>query len=164
MHFFANRAGSEAGHVFSLVAPEAEEGADTVGGVVHGREAGPVSGPAVHVLLVRGFQELKFTEFALIVELLHKEEFTGVDDSFHHHIFQTGRCTEIDDGFAVLDRGGHGDGASDVFASLQSRDCLLGVVRDGGVDMNCINLGIGEEFLVACVALFDAIFVSNLIE
>jgi hypothetical protein len=38
------------------------------------------------------------------------------------------------------------------------------VVRDGGVDMNCINLGIGEEFLVACVALFDAIFVSNLIE
>lgn len=164
VHFFADRAGSEAGNVFGLMTSKAEEGADAVGRVVHGGKAGPVSGPAFHVLLVGGLEELELAELALVVEFLHEEEFAGVDDGFHHHVAQSGRGAEIDDGLAVLDRGGHGNSAGDVFARFQSGNCLLGVVRDGGVEVDGIDLGISEEFVVTRVAFCDAKFVADLVE
>lgn len=118
VHFFADGAGGEAGNVFRFMAAEPEEGADAVGGVVHGGEAGPVAGPAFHVLLVGGFEKLEFAEFAGVVEFLHEEELAGVDDGLHHHVFEAGGGAEFDDRFAVLDRGRHGDGAGDVLSSL----------------------------------------------
>ena len=118
VHFFADGAGRKTGDVFSLVAAEAEDGADAVGGVVHGREAGPISGPAFHILLVGGFEELEFTEFAFVVELLHEEKLAGVDDGLHHHVFESGGLGNFDDPAAVIDRCRHGDGAGDVFSGF----------------------------------------------
>ena len=116
VHFFADAAGRKAGDVFGLVAGEAEDGADAVGGVVHGREAGPISGPAFHILLVGGFEKLEFAEFAFVVEFLHEEELAGVDDGLHHHVFESGGLANFDDPAAVIDRGRHRDGAGDVFS------------------------------------------------
>ena len=131
VHFFADRSRAEAGDILGLMASDTEKWADAVRGVVHGRESGPVAGPTVHVLLVGGFEELEFAEFAVIVELFHKEELASVNDSFHHHVLEAGGGAELDDCFTVLDGGRHGDGAGDVLASLEGGDGLLGVIGNG---------------------------------
>ena len=131
VHFFADRSRAEAGDILGLMASDTEKWADAVRGVVHGRESGPVAGPTVHVLLVGGFEELEFAEFAVIVELFHKEELASVNDSFHHHVLEAGGGAEFDDCFTVLDGGRHGDGAGDVLASLEGGDGLLGVIGNG---------------------------------
>ena len=41
---------------------------------------------------------------------------------------------------------------------------MSGVVGDGGIDVDGIDLGIGEEIGVVRVALFDAVFIANLVE
>ena len=45
----------------------AGDGADAVRGIPHRRQAGPVVGPAVHVLLVARLQELELAQFAFVV-------------------------------------------------------------------------------------------------
>ena len=115
VHFFADGAGRKAGDVFGLVAAEAEDGADAVGGVVHRWEARPISWPAFHILLVGGFEELEFAEFAFVIEFLHEEELASVDDGLHHHVFESGGLGNFNDSAAVIDRGRHRDGAGDVF-------------------------------------------------
>ena len=146
------------------MAAQAEKGADAVSGVVHGRKSGPVAGPTVHVLLMGGFEELELAEFAIIVKLFHEEELAGVDDGFHHHVFQARGGAEIDDCFTVLDGGRHGDGAGDVLASLEGGDGLLGVIGNGGVDVDGVDRGISEDVFEIGVALFDAIFIADLVE
>ena len=39
-----------------------------------------------------------------------------------------------------------------------------GVIGDGGIDVDGIDLGISEEIGVVCVALFNAVFVADLVE
>ena len=39
-----------------------------------------------------------------------------------------------------------------------------GVIGDGGIDMDGIDLGIGEKIGVVRVALFNAVFVADLVE
>ncbi len=107
---------------------------------------------------------MEFAQLAFVVELLHVEEFARVDDRFHHHVFQAGRLREFDDLFAVLDRRRHGHGAGDVFASLQRRDGLFGVIGDRCIDVDRINFRILEELVVALVTLLDAVLVTDLIE
>ncbi len=119
VQFFTDGAGGETGDVFRFVASEAEGGADAVGGVMHGGHAFPVVGPAVHVLLVGGFDELQFAEFAFVVQVFHVEEFARVNDGFHHHVFEAAFFGQFDDFFAVFLAGGHGNGAGDVFAGFQ---------------------------------------------
>ena len=87
-HVLGDAAGAEARDVFRVGTGEGEHRSHAVRRVVHRREAGPVAGPSFHVLLVRGLEELQAAEVAVIVELLHEEEFTGVDDRLHHHIAQ----------------------------------------------------------------------------
>ena len=118
VHLLADRAGGEAGNVFGFVPTKTKKWSDAMSGVVHGGQAGPVSGPAVHVLLMGGLEELEFPEFPFVIELLHEEEFPGVNHRFHHHVFEPGGLGEFDDRFAILDRGGHGNGARDVLAGL----------------------------------------------
>src|SRR5581483_2811048 len=59
---------------------------DAVGGVVHRRQAGPVVGPAVHVLLMAAAQELNAAQFALVVQVLGEKVLAGIDDGLHHHV------------------------------------------------------------------------------
>jgi hypothetical protein len=94
--------------------------ADAVGGVPHRGQAGPVIGPAVHVLLVARLEELELAEGALVVEFLHVQELPGVHHGLHHHVLQPGLLLEFDDLLAVGEIGrGHGHGAGDVLAGLQ---------------------------------------------
>ncbi len=51
-HVLGDAAGAEARDVFGVGAGEGEHRAHAMRGVVHGRQAGPVTGPAFHVLLV----------------------------------------------------------------------------------------------------------------
>ena len=118
VHFFADAAGCKAGDVLGLIAGEAENRADAVGGVVHGREARPISGPAFHILLVGSFEELEFAEFAFVVEFLHEEKLAGVDDGLHHHVFESGGLGNFNDSATVIDRGRHRDSAGDVFSGF----------------------------------------------
>ena len=67
-----------------------QAGADAVRGVVHRRQPFPVAGPAAHLLLMAGLQELHPAQLALVVQLLDEQKFAGVDDRFHHHVFQAG--------------------------------------------------------------------------
>ena len=63
----ANASRAVADHTLSMLAQESQAWADAVGGVVHGRQAGPVIGPAVHVLLMAAAQELNPAQLALVV-------------------------------------------------------------------------------------------------
>ena len=164
VHFLADGAGGKAGNIFGFMSAEAKKWSDAVGGVVHGREAGPVSGPAVHVLLVGSFEKLEFAEFTFVVEFLHEEEFPGVNHGFHHHVFETGGLGEFDNCLTIFDRGRHGDGAGYVFSGLQGCDGLFSMIGDGRIDVNGIDVRIGEEVVVALVALLDPEFVAHFIE
>ena len=164
VHLLADGAGGEAGNVFGFVPTKTKKWSDAMSGVVHGGEAGPVSGPSVHVLLMGGLEELEFPEFPFVIELLHEEEFTGVNHRFHHHVFEAGRLGQLYDGFTILDGGCHGDGAGNVFTRFEGRNRLLGVIWDGRVDMDCVDVRISEEVLVALVAFFDAVFIPDFIQ
>ncbi len=135
-----------------------------MGGVVHRGQAGPVAGPAVHVLLVAGLQELDFAEFAATIELLHEEKLPRVNHRFHHHVFQAGLARELHDLLAVLDGGGHRHGAGDVFAGAQGLDGLRGVIGDGRVDVHGLDLRIGEQLVVVLITFFDSEVVGDFVE
>ena len=139
--FLADRAGAEAGDVFGRGVRQREHRADAVRGVPHRRQARPVVGPAVHVLLVAGLEELDLAELALVVELLDVEELAGVDDGLHHHVLQAGlACTRstIFLQSAMLVAIGHG--AGDVLAGLEGRDGHPGVIGDRRVDVHGVHV------------------------
>jgi hypothetical protein len=164
VHFLADRAAGETAYVLGLIAGESEDGADAVGGIVHRGKARPVARPAVHVLLVTCFEKLQLAEFALVVELLHEKKFTGVDDRFHHHVVQAGFLTKLYDGLAILDGGCHRHCAGNVFACAQCREGVLGVIWNRRVDVDCVNVRIGEDVGILLIALFDTELVADLFE
>ncbi len=153
-----------ANNALRQLAQQGQAGADAVGGVVHGRQAGPVIGPAVHVLLMAAAQELDASQFALVVEFLHKQVFPAVNDGLHHHVDLAGGPLRLDQLFALLDGGGHGHGAGDVFAGLERRQALGGVVGDGRVDVHGVDRGVLEHVFVAGVASLDAETVAALVQ
>ena len=113
-----------------------------MGGVPHGGQAGPVVGPAVHVLLVAAAQELEPAELTLVVQLLDEQVFAAVDDGLHHHVDLAALALGRDDLAALVDRGSHGHGAGHVLAGLQGRDGHPGVVGDRRVDVNRVDVGV----------------------
>ena len=133
-------------------------------GVVHRRQARPVVGPAVHVLLVRAAQELDPSQLALVVQFLDEEVLAAVDDGFHHHEDLAARPLGLDEPLAVFDAGGHRHGAGDVLAGLEGGEALGGVVGDRRVDVNGVDVGVGEELVVVGVADFDAETVAALLQ
>lgn len=135
-----------------------------MGGVVHGDHFFPVVWPAVHVLGVGSGEVLDFPEFAFFVEILEEEEFAGVDDGFGHHVFEAGFGDEFADLIAFLDGGGHGDGTHDVLAGLQGLHGHPGVVGDGTVDVDEVDVGVAEDVFVGGIAFGDAELVSRLVE
>ena len=109
-------------------------------------------------------EELELAEFALVVEFLHEQEFAGIDHGFHHHVFQSGGLREVDDLLALLHAGRHRHGAGDVLARLQRLDRLPAVIGDRRVDVDGVDLRIGEQVVVGGVAFFDAELVADFVE
>jgi len=128
---FADGAGAEAGDVFGDGPGQREHGYDTMRRIPHWGQAGPIIGPAVHVLLMTRLEKLNFAELALFVEVLDVKKLAGIDDGFHHHVLLPRLLHEIHDLLAVLDAGRHGYGASDVFAGFERGDGLPGVIGNG---------------------------------
>src|SRR5690606_40630035 len=67
VQLLAYRARTEARHIFGLGSGQSQYGTHAMGGVVHGRQSGPIVRPAVHVLLMAGFKELDFPQFTFFV-------------------------------------------------------------------------------------------------
>jgi hypothetical protein len=143
--FVADGARAEAAHVFGVEAEQAGDGTHAVRGVPHGRQAGPVVGPAIHVLLMRRLEELHLAQHSLFVEFADVEELPGVHDRLHHHVLQPGLLHQLHDLLAVLDAGRHGHRTGDVLARLERGDGHPAVVGDGRVDVDGINVGILED-------------------
>ena len=163
-HVLGDAAGAEARDVLGVGAGEGEHRADAVRGVVHGREAGPVAGPAFHVLLVRGLQELQAAERAVVIELLHVEELAGIDHRLHHHIAQARGLHQLHDLLAFGDRGRHRDRAGHVLAGLEGGDGLAAVVGDRGVDVDGVDFRVLEQRVEVRVALRDLVAVADRLE
>ena len=70
----------------------------------------------------------------------------------------------LDDRPALVDRGGHRHGAGHVLAGLEPGQALAGVVGDGRVDVDGVDLGIGQHVVELRVALGDAERVAQLVE
>ena len=116
----ADPARAVADDALGVLAQEGQAGADAVGGVLHRRQARPVVGPAVHVLLVAAAQELEPAQLALVVQLLDEEVLAAVDDRLHHHVDLAAGALGLDDLAALVDGRGHRHGAGDVLAGLQA--------------------------------------------
>ena len=160
-HVLGDAAGAEARDIFRVGAGEGEHRADAVRGVVHRREAGPVAGPAFHILLVRGLEELQAAELAVVVELLHVEELAGVDHRLHHHVAQARGLHQLHDLFAFGDRGRHRDRAGHVLAGLEGGDGLATVVGDRRVDVDRVDFRVLEQRVEVRVALRDLVAVAD---
>jgi len=126
----ADGAGAEATHVFRGRADEAGDG-PTQWVAYTWREAGPVVRPAIHVLLMRGLDELQLAEFTGVEQLLHVEILAGVDHGLGHHVLKAGLLHEIDDLLALGEIGRHGHRAAHMLASLERGDGLPAVIGDG---------------------------------
>ena len=86
IELLADPARPVADDALGMLAQDRQAGADAVGGVPHRRQARPVIGPAVHVLLVAAAQELEPAQLALVVQLLDEQVLAAVDDRLHHHV------------------------------------------------------------------------------
>ena len=86
IELFADPARAVADDALGMLAQDRQAGADAVRGVPHRRQARPVIGPAVHVLLVAPAQELEPAQLALVVQLLDEQVLAAVDDRLHHHV------------------------------------------------------------------------------
>ena len=128
---------------------------------MHGDHLLPVTWPAVHVLRMTRCEVLQLAEFALVVELLDEQKFAAVNDRLGHHVLEAGFV----DGFAKLlalgDRRCHRHGAHDVLAGAQGFDGLRCVIGNRRVDVNGINLRIGQQFFVIRVAFRDTELVGH---
>ena len=166
---FADATGAEADDLIGqggLVgfAEDGQAGADAVGGVPHGGQAGPVVGPAVHVLLVGASEELDAAEFAFFIEFAGEQVFAAVDDGFHHHVDLAAGALGFDDRPAFVDGGAHRHGAGDVFAGLEGFDGHPGVVGDRAIDVDGVDVGVFEQVAVVGVAGLDIEAVADFVE
>ena len=109
-------------------------------GVPHGRQPGPVVGPAVHVLLMAAAKELEPAQLALVVQILDEEVFTTVDDGLHHHVDLAAIALGRDDPPALVDRRPHRHGAGDVLAGLEGLDGHPGVIGNRRIDVNGVDV------------------------
>ena len=71
---------------------------------------------------------------------------------------------QVHDLLAVGDAGGHRHGAGHVLAGLERGDAHPGVVRDGRVDVDDVDLRVLEQLLEIRVALLDAEVVAHGVE
>ena len=90
-----------------------------MGGMCQGREAVPVRGPALHILIVGAAHILQLAHCAGFVQLLHIQILAGVDGSFHEHIVFAGSLPRLDNVFQLLHGHTHGDGAGAVLACVE---------------------------------------------
>ena len=133
-------AAAETADVLGQSIDHAETGADDVGGVVHRDHFLPVAWPAVHVLRMTRGKVLQFAQLALVVQFLDEQKFAAVDDRLGHHVLEAGFVDSFAKLLAFLDGRRHRHGAHHVFAGSQGLDRLRGVIGDGGVDVDGINL------------------------
>jgi hypothetical protein len=162
--FFANPARSVADDAFGVFSQDGQAGAHAVSGVPHGRQSGPVIGPAVHVLLVAAAEELELAQLAVVMKLLDEQVFAAVDDGFHHHVNLAAGTLGSDDILAFVDGSPHGNSAGDVFAGFQGLDRHPGVVGDGGVDVDGVDGGVLEQVTIVGVSSLDAVAIAALVQ
>ncbi len=126
--------------LLGMLAQDRQARADAVRGVPHRRQARPVVGPAVHVLLVAPPQELEPAQLAFVVEFLDEQVLSAVNDRLHHHVDLAALALGLDDLAAFVDRCPHRNGAGDVLAGLQGFDRHPGMVGDRRVDMDRVDV------------------------
>ena len=160
----ADPARAVADDVLGVLAQDRQAWADAVRGVPHRRQARPVVGPAVHVLLVAPPQELKPAQLAFVVQFLDEQVFAAVNDGLHHHVDFAALALGLDDLAAFVDRCAHRDGASDVLAGLQGLDRHPGVVGDRRVDMDRIDVGVFQELAIVGIAGLDPVPIAAFVE
>ena len=85
-----------------------------------------------------------------------KQELAAVDDRLGHHVLEARPADQIADLAALVDRRGHRHGTQDVLAGPQRRDRHPGVVRDGRVDVDEIDVRVRQHVVVVRVPLLDA--------
>ena len=153
----AHGARSEAADILGDAVHQPQAGADDVRGVVHRDHLFPVVRPAVHVLRMRRRQVLDLAQFALLVHLLDEQELAAVDDRLGHHVFQPGLLDEFADLLALFDRRRHRHGAHDVLAGLERLQRHPGVVGNRRVDVDEVDLRVGQHVLELGVPLVDPI-------
>ena len=149
---FTNPPRAVARHGLRVLAEDRQAGAHAVRGVPHRRQARPVVGPSVHVLLVAPPKELDPAELAPVVKLPGEEVFAAVDDRLHHHVDLARAALGFDDPPALVDAGRHRHGAGDVLAGLECRDALRAVVGDRRVDVDGVDPGVIQDLLELGVA------------
>jgi hypothetical protein len=164
LEVFANPARPVADDAFCVFSQDGQAGADAVRGIPHRRQAGPVVGPAVHILLVAAAQELDLAQLTLFVKLLDEQVFAAVDDGFHHHVDLAARALGGDDLLAFVDGRSHGHGARDVLAGVQGLDGHPGVVGNGGVDVHRVDGRVLEQVTIVGVAGLDPVAIAAFIE
>ena len=162
--FLADGAGAEAGDIFGGRSGEREHRPDTVRRIPHRRQSRPVVGPAVHVLLMARLQELYLSEIAFFVELLDVKKLAAIDHGFHHDVILFRLPHEVHDFLAVLNAGRHRHGAGDVFAGLERRNRLPGVIGNGGVDVDGVDVRVLEQLVEIVVPVLHAKRVADRIQ
>ena len=154
-------AAAETAHVLGEAIDHPEARAHDVRRVVHGDHLLPVTRPAVHVLRMTRREVLQFAEFALVVKLLDEQKFAAVNHRLGHHVLEAGFVDGLAKLLALGDRCCHWHGAHDVLAGAQGPDGLRRVIGDRRVNVNRINLRIGQQFFVIRVALGDGELVGH---
>src|SRR5208337_182456 len=97
-------------------------------------------------------------------ELLRVEILPRIEHGFGHHVFETGLANEMHDLAALLDRERHRDGAHDVLPRLQGGHRHPAVVAERRIDMDEVNVGIGQDLAEALVAAVNAERIADLVE
>ena len=82
--------------------------------------------------------------------------FAAVDHGLHHHVDLAALALQLDDLAAFIDRRRRRDRAGDVLAGLQRGDRLRRMIGNRRVDVDGIDVRIGEERVVVGVARLDA--------
>ncbi len=135
-----------------------------MGRIVHRDHLLPVARPAVHVLRVRGGQVLNLAEFAALVHLLDEQELAAVDHGFGHHVLQAGLRHFLNNLAALVDRGGHRHRAHHVLAGVECLQRHPSVVGDRAVDVDKVDIGVGQHVFVTGVAFGDAESLADLVQ
>ena len=135
-----------------------------MGRVVHRDHVLPVVGPAFHVLRMGSLHVLDLAEFALVAELLDEKVFAAVHDGLRHHVLEPGFTDEADDLLRLFETRRHRHGAHDVLARLQRRDRLRRVIGDRAVDVDEVDVRIGEQLAEVGVAPGDLKPVADLVQ
>ena len=109
-------------------------------------------------------QELDFAEFPFFVELFDVKKLAGINHGFHHEVFLFRLPYEVHDFLAVLDAGRHWHGAGDVLAGLERRYRLPGMIGNGGVDVDRVDVRVFKQPVEIVVPILDAKRVADRIQ